>query len=88
MEGIETYNHSKDVCPRRDASKQYLNKMHGRDAHTLTRQGFLKIFENTRSHSTPLQHANGPPTQAPLAAVAYRKEHTPKHKLLPSQWPP
>ena len=35
MEGSETHNHSKHVRPRRDASKQCLNKMHGpENAHT------------------------------------------------------
>ena len=42
MEGSETYNHSKDLRPRRDASKQSLNKMYGREnAHPLV---FLKNF--------------------------------------------
>ena len=73
MERSETYNHSKDVHPRRDASKQCLNKMHGpKNAHTTV---FFKLFDNTRSQLPSLLHANAPPPR--------EKNHGP-----PCQWPP
>ena len=59
MVGSETYTHSKDVCLQRDASKQCLNKMHGREnVHTPLSS---KFFNNTRSQIPPFYMPNPPP---------------------------
>ena len=69
MEGSETHNHSKDVRPRRDASKQCLNKMHRREnAHKPV--FFLKNFDNTQSQCPP-------PSYMPMAPLPGKKNHAP-----------
>ena len=56
MEGSETYNHSKDVRPRRDASKQCLNKM--QDDRRAEVHGQQKPSNDPRNN----QHNLGTPT--------------------------
>ena len=69
MEGSETYNHSKGVGPRRDASKQCLNKMHGREnAH-------MPLF--CEKKELMMLRANGPPSYMRLAPPPGKKNHAP-----------
>ena len=78
IEGSETYNHSKDVHSRRDASKQCLNKMHGREnAHMpVFLENFLIILG---ANAPPPPTCQCPPPLPP----PWKEESWP-----PCQWPP